>query len=143
MSYGEPVLGTINFIHSISCDDAISVPAGDGSGKIPVHSSIVLFTTGTISGPEKPTQEFTFTEVSVPILTAPARGLFFGVTGGQLQVEGAVHKSPAAGVPGSIDMKFSGEVCQDQPYLRSSANSSSAEIPSSRSASSSASSSSL
>lgn len=111
VSAGVPVPGQISFIHSISCDDAISVPAGDGSGDVPVHSSIVLYTTGTIFPPESPTQEFTFQEFSVPILTAPARGLFYGVTGGQLQVTGAVYKSPVWGVPGSIDMKFSGEVC--------------------------------
>lgn len=111
VSAGQPQPGVINFIHSISCDDAIPVPAGDGSGVIPVHSSIVLYTTGTIAAPATPTQEFTFTEVSVPILDAPARGLFYGVTGGQLQVEGAVYKSPVVGVPGSIDMKFKGEVC--------------------------------
>lgn len=111
VSAGAPLPGEINFIHSISCDDEIPVPAGDGSGTVPVHSSIVLYTTGTTGYPEKPTQLFTFSEVSVPYPGAPARGLFYGVTGGQLQVEGAVYKSPVASVPGSIDMKFKGEVC--------------------------------
>jgi hypothetical protein len=111
---GVPTTGTsaINFIHSISCDDSIAVPAFDGSGMVPVHSSIVLYTTGDVSGPESPTQLFTFRETSIPIPGAPARGLFYGVNGGQIQVQGAVNKSPVAFAPeGSIDMKFSGQVC--------------------------------
>lgn len=102
----------INFIHSISCDDAISMPAGDGSGAVPVHSSIVLFTTGSTANPQTPTQLFTFTERSTPIPDT-ARGLFFGATPSSfIEVTGAVYKSPVDGVPGSIDMKFSGQICK-------------------------------
>lgn len=102
----------INYIHAISCEDSMSMPAVDRSGTVPVHSSIVLYTTGIVSGPALPTQLFTFNEVSVPIASAPATGLYFGATGGQIQVEGAVHKGACdPRQPGSIDMTFSGKVC--------------------------------
>jgi hypothetical protein len=101
----------VHFIHSISCDDAIPLPAYDGAGVVPVHSSIVLNSTGIMLPPQNDLQLFTFRETSVPIVGVGARGLFFGVTGGQLLVEGAVYKSPVEGVPGSIEMKFAGEAC--------------------------------
>lgn len=104
------VPGAIDFIHSISCSDAIKARAYDEAGNVPVHSSIVLHTTGTVSPPQLPTQLFTFKETSTPILTAPARGLFAGVTGGLIEVDGAVYKG-TDGPYGSIDMSFKGEVC--------------------------------
>jgi hypothetical protein len=104
----------INFVHQISCDDTIPVALQDGSGNVPVHSSIVLYTTGSVGAPQQPTQLFSFNEVSVPITTAPARGLFAGVSGGQILVEGAVYKAPDGVSPGSIDMKFAGQVCYPQ-----------------------------
>jgi len=111
---------SINFIHSISCDDAISAPAGDGSGAIPVHSSIVLETHGFTLGPTDPvTQLFTFNEESVPLVGAPSRGLFFGVDPytSKIFVEGVVYKAPYLNPDGSlaygsIDMKFSGQFCK-------------------------------
>jgi len=108
---GQGVPGTINFIHTISCDDSIDVDAGIGS--VPVHSSIVLSTTGTIAAPQAPTQLFTFTETSVPKLDDPARGLFAGVVSGEIKVTGAVYAAPGLpyGTPGSIDMTFKGKVC--------------------------------
>jgi hypothetical protein len=102
----------IDFVHSISCEDAIAVPVADGSGSVPVHSSIVLATSGSFYPPQTPTQLLTFKEQSVPLTLVPFRGVFADVTGGQIEVEGAVNKSPAgAAVPGSIDMKFSGQLC--------------------------------
>ena len=101
----------VHFIHSISCDDVISIPAGDGSGDVPVHSSIVMETNGTMLPPQTPLELFRFQERSVPIVGSGARGRFHGVIGGQLLVEGIVYKSPVDGVPGSIDMKFTGEAC--------------------------------
>lgn len=102
----------IHFIHTISCDDKlISLPAFDGSGEVPVHSSIVLETVGNVLPAVGPTELFRFRERSVPIVGVGARGLFYGVTGGQIDVEGVVYKSPLAGVPGSIDMTFSGQTC--------------------------------
>jgi hypothetical protein len=106
-----PTPADILFTHSISCDDAMSMPAADGSGDVPVHSSIVMSTIGNFLPPQSPTEVVRFREVSVPIAAAPKRGLFAGVTGGQIVVEGAVYK-PTAGLPaGSIDMTFEGEVC--------------------------------
>ena len=102
----------IHFIHTISCDDnAITVPAFDGSGDVPVHSSIVLETTGGILPPVMANELFRFRETSVPIVGAGARGLFAGVTGGQIVVDGVVYKGPVAGVPGPLDMTFSGQTC--------------------------------
>jgi hypothetical protein len=102
----------VHFIHTISCDDKlISVPAFDGSGEVPVHSSIVLDTTGNVLPPVSATELFRFTETSVPIVGVGARGLFYGVTGGQINVQGIVYKSSMPGVPGPIDMTFSGEAC--------------------------------
>ena len=83
----------------------------DGSGDVPVHSSIVLDTVGNVLPPQKADELFRFTETSAPIVGVGARGLFVGVIGGQLSVEGVVYKSPVAGIPGSIDMNFSGQVC--------------------------------
>jgi hypothetical protein len=122
-AYGPPSAGFISFIHSISCDDAISVPAGDGFSSVPVHSSIVLFTSGTTSPAADPTGPilFTFVEKSVPLVGAPARGLFLGVdedpTKSWINVQGAVYKAPyldqiGNAVPGSIDMKFTGQFCK-------------------------------
>jgi hypothetical protein len=107
----EAAPGTIHFIHTISCEDKlISLPAYDGSGEVPIHSSIVLDTVGTLLPPGDDNELFRFRETSVPT-SVGARGLFFGVTGGQLTVDGIVYKSPVEGIPGSIDMSFSGQAC--------------------------------
>ena len=103
----------LHFIHSISCDDAESEPAYDHSGNVPVHSRIVLETNGQAGPPQSNTQLFTFSESSVPI--GGGLGLFEGATGGQLDIHGAVYKSPAdASQLGSIDMTFQGNVCYGQ-----------------------------
>ena len=102
----------IHFIHTISCDDRlITLRSFDGSGDVPVHSSIVLETTGNVLPPATPGELFRFSETSVPIAGVGARGLFFGVTGGQIVVDGVVYKGPVEGVPGPIDMSFNGEAC--------------------------------
>jgi hypothetical protein len=101
----------LHFIHSISCDDAESEVTASGS--VPVHSRIVLNTNGQAGPPQSDTQLFTFTESSVPI--GGGLGLFEGATGGQLDVRGAVYKSPIdASQAGSIDMTFQGNVCYGQ-----------------------------
>ena len=103
----------LHFIHSISCDDAESEPAYDASGNVPVHSRIVLNTNGQAGPPQSSTQLFTFAETSVPI--GGGLGLFEGASGGQLDVRGAVYKSPTdASQAGSIDMTFQGNVCYGQ-----------------------------
>lgn len=108
---------TISFIHSISCSDSIKQRVLDAYGNfkfVPVHSSIVLYTTGEILPAQTSTQLFTFKESSTPLTNAPARGLFAGVTGGQIDVVGAVYRAPYPapyGTPGSVDMTFKGKVC--------------------------------
>jgi hypothetical protein len=103
----------LHFIHSISCDDAESDLAYDASGTVPVHSRIVLNTNGQAGPPQTNTQLFTFSESSVPI--GGGLGLFEGATGGQLDIRGAVYKSPIdASQIGSIDMTFQGNVCYGQ-----------------------------
>jgi len=102
----------INFLHSISCDDTIDTPILGAGPTVPVHSSIVLVTTGYVYPPETATQAFTFAETSVPWAGAPGRGLFAGVTEGQVDVTGAVYVAPDGASPGSIDMKFSGYLCK-------------------------------
>lgn len=116
---GQPTAGPwdINFIHAISCSDSIKQRAYDAFGNIravPVHSSIVMHTTGTFFAPQEPTQLRTFKESSTPLPGAPALGLFAGVTGGQIEVAGAVYTAPLPapyGTPGAIDMSFKGQVC--------------------------------
>lgn len=107
----------INFIHTISCSDAIKQRAYDWAGNlgsVPVYSSIVMRTTGSILPAQAPTQLFTFQETSTPLPDAPARGLFAGVTGGQIKVTGVVYTAPLPapyGTPGSIEMSFRGKIC--------------------------------
>lgn len=107
----------INFIHSISCSDTAKQRAYDAYGNlgaVPVHSSIVLRTIGSFYAPQAPTQLRTFKEVSTPLADAPALGLFAGVTGGRIEVAGAMYTAPLPapyGTPGAIDMSFRGEVC--------------------------------
>jgi hypothetical protein len=116
---GQPTEGPwdINFIHSISCSDTAKQRAYDAYGNlgaVPVHSSIVLRTIGSFYAPQAPTQLRTFKEVSTPLADAPALGLFAGVTGGRIEVAGAMYTAPLPapyGTPGAIDMSFRGEVC--------------------------------
>lgn len=116
---GQPTAAPsdINFIHSISCSDSTRQRAYDAFGNlgaVPVHSSIVLHTIGSFFAPEAPTQLRTFKEVSTPLADAPALGLFAGVTGGRIEVTGAVYTAPLPapyGTPGAIDMSFRGQVC--------------------------------
>jgi len=87
--------GSVAFVHTISCDDAIDTPLG------PVHSKLQLNTQGTIN----PATGF-FTETSTPIPNS-GTGLFQGVTveGSFLSIEGRVFRT------GAIDMTFTGQAC--------------------------------
>lgn len=91
----------IAFIHIISCDDTIATPLG------PLHSSIWMYTTGTLTGVAG--QGVTFEEVSIPLPGGPPpTGIFAGATGdSRLFVEGAVYPQT-----GAIDMQFEGQVCK-------------------------------
>lgn len=116
---GQPATGSwdIDFIHTISCSDSTQQRAYDAFGNVgavPVHSMIVMHTTGMFAAPQAPTQLRTFTESSTPLPGAPALGLFAGVTGGQIEVTGAIYTAPLPapyGTPGAIDMRFKGKVC--------------------------------
>lgn len=116
---GQPTTGPldIDFIHTISCSDSSKQRAYDAFGNIgavPVHSMIVMHTTGSFFAPQAPTQLRTFKEISTPLPGAPALGLFAGVTGGQIEVTGAMYTAPLPtpyGTPGAIDMSFKGQVC--------------------------------
>lgn len=116
---GQPTAGSwdIDFIHTISCADSTKQRAYDAFGNIgavPVHSMIVMHTTGSFFAPQAPTQLRTFKEISTPLPGAPALGLFAGVTGGQIEVTGAIYTAPLPapyGTPGAIDMNFKGQVC--------------------------------
>lgn len=92
------------FIHIISCDDKIATAAG------PLHSSIYLYTTGTVlpPSPAVPGQVATFEENSIPLPGGPApTGLFAGANAqSALQVQGAIYAT------GAIDMKFVGQICK-------------------------------
>jgi hypothetical protein len=112
--------GNVNNTEVISCDD--SAPTGPfpfpgpGVGPVPVNSSIVLKTTGTATPVlNHPTVMLSVNESSTP-QPYGARGLFLGVTGGSVAVKGVVYKSPyVAEQPGTLDLKFSGNVCYPQP----------------------------
>jgi hypothetical protein len=95
---------SIEFIHTISCDDSIPTPVG------PLHSAIWLHTVGTFGPPEDGTQVATFQEESTvlpePFGPAPT-GIFHGATASsRISVKGVVYRT------GAIDMKFEGQICK-------------------------------
>ena len=82
----------VAFVHTISCDDAISDP--------PIHSRLQFNTVGTQNA------DFSFTETATPI-PGTGTGLFQGVNAlGSLTITGQIYST------GAIDMKFSGEACR-------------------------------
>ena len=86
--------GSVAFVHTISCDDAINTPLG------PVHSKLQLNTQGIVN-----LATGFFTETSTPIPNTGS-GLFQGVTADSyLNIEGRIFPS------GGIDMTFTGQVC--------------------------------
>jgi hypothetical protein len=87
--------GSVAFVHTISCDDAISTPSG------PVHSQLKFHTEGTVN----PATGF-FTETSTPIANT-GTGLFQGVIVAQsyLSIEGRILPN------GTVDQTFTGRAC--------------------------------
>lgn len=98
------------FTHTLSCDDSVPVDLSYyGLGTQMAHSQLTLDTYGDIF-PEGscfplPGNQLSFIEHSTPSADNTGRGLFTGVTEGELTIEGTVN------CLGSIDMKFDGYVC--------------------------------
>jgi hypothetical protein len=87
-----------DFTHTISCDDMIDSALGV------VHSQLTFDTTGAFTGFDGQCV-LSFTEHSLP-RDGSGKGVFDGVTDGALTIEGTLNNCT-----GSIDMKFTGEVC--------------------------------
>jgi len=98
------------FTHTLSCDDNVPVDLSYyGLGTQVAHSQLTLDTHGDISFEGScaplPGSQLSFIEYSTPSADNTGRGLFTGVTEGELTIEGTVN------CLGSIDMKFDGYVC--------------------------------
>ena len=98
------------FTHTLSCDDNVPVDLSYyGLGTQIAHSQLTLDTHGDISFEGScaplPGNELSFIEYSAPSADNTGRGIFTGVTEGDLTIEGTVN------CLGSIDMKFEGYVC--------------------------------
>lgn len=87
--------GSVAFVHTISCDDAISTPLG------PVHSQLKLHTEGTVNR----VTGF-FIETSTPIPDS-GTGLFQGIRVERsfLSIEGRILPT------GAVDQTFTGRAC--------------------------------
>ena len=99
---GSPFPPLPDFTHTISCDDSVVDEGGYGV----VHSQLTFDTTGYFSGFDNLCTLY-FTEKSVP-RDGSGKGAFDGATGGSLTIEGSSNICT-----GSIDMKFTGQVCMD------------------------------
>lgn len=103
--------GVIAFTHTLSCDDQIPF-LGET-----LHSQITLDTSGYFFNPQNceyapGRSSVSFVETSTPQVIggmSTGRGLFSGVTEGEISIEGDV------GCFGSIDMEFEGYVCLVPP----------------------------
>lgn len=101
------------FTHSISCDDAIELPI---PGNPVVHSQLAFNTQGYFhedfaycNGVDASAGiSSSFTEFS-ELRAGEGRGVFATATGGLLTIQGTISCF------GTIDMKFSGEVCLAPP----------------------------
>ena len=102
------------FTHTLSCDDRVPVDLSYyGLGTQITHSQLTLDTHGDIfpegSCAPLPGNQLSFIEHSTPSANDTGRGLFTGVTEGELTIEGTVN------CLGSIDMKFDGYICMIPP----------------------------
>ena len=101
-SGGVGPYGAILYEHSLVCDDSVQSANGDS-----IHSQITLNTTGTSALQacgSQPGFQGTFREVSVPE-PASGRGMFHGVQGGRIVIDGTINCGQA------INAKFSGYFC--------------------------------
>ena len=109
-----PLEGGIAFTHTISCDDEVPVnhPL---FGEITSHSQLTLDTQGQLfdiipcNGMDGSAGvSASFIEVSRPqsfMGGSSGRGLFTGVTEGEITIEGTINCA------GAVDMKFEGQIC--------------------------------
>ena len=102
------------FTHTLSCNDNVPVDLSYyGLGTQIAHSQLTLDTHGDIfvegSCAPLPGNELSFIEYSTPSADDTGRGLFTGITEGELVIEGTVN------CLGSIDMAFQGYVCMIPP----------------------------
>jgi hypothetical protein len=83
-----------NFQHTLVCHD---------------HSELWLNTSGNMDDiqncPGGQGVSFSFVEISTPVLAFPNKGLFVGITGGEIKTEGTSN------CMAEIDMDFKGYVC--------------------------------
>ncbi len=112
-----PQFGGIAFTHTVSCDDIVDVFIPP-FGNLMAHSQLTLDTDGTVSvqfcnGVDATNGVFgSFEETSTPktiMGNSTGRGLFTGVTEGEITIKGTLN------CIGSVDMKFSGYLCLQQP----------------------------
>ncbi len=102
------------FTHTLSCNDDNAVYLGPDFGFQNAHSQLTLDTHGdlTIEGSCAPISSGiygSFVEYSSPSADNTGRGLFTGVTEGELVIEGDIN------CLGSIDMRFKGYICLVPP----------------------------
>ncbi|OUS09794.1 hypothetical protein A9Q89_12630 [Gammaproteobacteria bacterium 53_120_T64] len=102
------------FTHTLSCNDDNIVYLGPDFGIQNAHSQLTLNTHGdlSIAGSCAPISDGiygSFIEYSSPSADNTGRGLFTGVTEGELVIEGDIN------CLGSIDMTFKGYICMVPP----------------------------
>jgi len=102
------------FTHTLSCDDSQPVDLSYfGLDTQVAHSQLTLDTHGDLfiesSCAPLPGVQASFIEYSSPSAANTGRGLFTGVTEGDITIEGTIN------CLGSIDMDFDGYVCLNLP----------------------------
>jgi hypothetical protein len=97
VAVGMGASGLPDFTHTISCDDSVEDAYGI------VHSQLTFDTTGYLTGFEGCTASFIEDSLA---RSESGKGVFDGMTSGGLIVEGTSNVCN-----GSIDMKFTGEIC--------------------------------
>jgi hypothetical protein len=105
----------VAFTHTLSCDDSVDIYLGPELVQV-AHSQLTLDTEGEITvagfcnGVDPSGGIFgSFVEYSSPSAANTGRGLFTGVTEGDIIIEGTIN------CLGSIDMGFDGYVCLSPP----------------------------
>lgn len=102
------------FTHTLSCNDDNAIYLGPDFGFQNAHSQLTLDTHGDLSieGSCAPISDGiygSFVEYSSPSENDTGRGLFTGVTEGEIVIEGDIN------CLGSIDMEFKGYICMTPP----------------------------
>ena len=102
------------FTHTLSCNDDNPVYLGSDFGFQNAHSQLTLDTHGdlTVNGFCSPISDGihgSFIEYSSPSADNSGRGIFTGVTEGEIVIEGDIN------CLGSIDMTFKGYICMIPP----------------------------